>query len=74
MSLLEIKKVRKEYQKGEKSVIALNGGSVSIEKGEFLSIFLQCPAKRGSRRLHAVLPRVIRGNAAAYFRSSDLRA
>ena len=38
MSLLEIKKVRKEYQKGEKSVIALNGVDLSIEKGEFLSI------------------------------------
>jgi putative ABC transport system ATP-binding protein len=38
MALLEINKVRKEYLKGDKSVIALNGVDLFIEKGEFLSI------------------------------------
>jgi putative ABC transport system ATP-binding protein len=38
MTLLDIKNVRKEYQKGDKSVIALNGVDLAIEKGEFLSI------------------------------------
>ena len=38
MALLDINKVRKEYQKGGKSVIALNGVDLAIEKGEFLSI------------------------------------
>jgi putative ABC transport system ATP-binding protein len=38
MALLEIKKVRKEHKKGDKSVIALNDVDLSIEKGEFLSI------------------------------------
>jgi putative ABC transport system ATP-binding protein len=38
MALLEINKVRKEYLKGDKSVIALNGVDLLIEKGEFLSI------------------------------------
>jgi ABC-type antimicrobial peptide transport system, ATPase component len=38
MALLEINKVRKEYQKGDKTVIALNGVDLTIEKGDFLSI------------------------------------
>jgi putative ABC transport system ATP-binding protein len=38
MALLEIKEVRKKYQKGDKSVMALNGVDLVIEKGEFLSI------------------------------------
>ncbi len=38
MALLDIKNVRKEYQKGDKSVVALNCVDLAIEKGEFLSI------------------------------------
>ncbi len=38
MALLEINKVRKEYQKGNKKVTALRGVTIAIEKGEFLSI------------------------------------
>jgi putative ABC transport system ATP-binding protein len=38
MALLDIKNVTKEYRKGDKSVAALNGVDLAIEKGEFLSI------------------------------------
>jgi len=38
MALLDIKKISKEYRKGDKSVIALCDLSLAIEKGEFLSI------------------------------------
>lgn len=38
MALLEINKVRKEYLKGNKKVEALRGVTITIEKGEFLSI------------------------------------
>ena len=38
MALLEIQKVYKEYQKGDKTVTALSGVDLEIEKGEFLSI------------------------------------
>jgi putative ABC transport system ATP-binding protein len=38
MALLEINKVRKEYYKGDTTVIALDGVDVTIAKGEFLSI------------------------------------
>jgi putative ABC transport system ATP-binding protein len=38
MVILELNNIRKEYQKGDKSVIALDGVNLSIEKGEFLSI------------------------------------
>jgi putative ABC transport system ATP-binding protein len=36
--MLELTDIRKEYQKGQKTVEALAGISLSIEKGEFLSI------------------------------------
>jgi putative ABC transport system ATP-binding protein len=38
MSMLELTDIRKEYQKGQRTVEALAGVSLSIEKGEFLSI------------------------------------
>jgi putative ABC transport system ATP-binding protein len=38
MPLLDIKNVKKEYRKGDKSVMALCGVNLAIEKGEFLSI------------------------------------
>ena len=38
MPLLDIKNVKKEYRKGDKSVTALRGVDLAIEKGEFLSI------------------------------------
>jgi putative ABC transport system ATP-binding protein len=38
MALLVINQVHKEYQKGDKTVTALNGVDLTIEKGEFLSI------------------------------------
>lgn len=38
MPLLDIKNVKKEYRKGDKSVMALRGVDLSIDKGEFLSI------------------------------------
>jgi putative ABC transport system ATP-binding protein len=38
MAILDIKDVRKEYQKGDRKVVALNGVSLSIDKGEFLAI------------------------------------
>jgi putative ABC transport system ATP-binding protein len=38
MPLLDIKNVKKEYRKGDKSVTALSGVNLAIEKGEFLSI------------------------------------
>jgi putative ABC transport system ATP-binding protein len=38
MALLDIKNITKEYRKGDKTVTALNGVDLSIEKGEFLSI------------------------------------
>jgi putative ABC transport system ATP-binding protein len=38
MSLLDIKNVKKEYRKGDKSVIALRGVDITIEKGEFMAI------------------------------------
>lgn len=38
MPLLDIKNVKKEYRKGDKSVTALSGVNLAIDKGEFLSI------------------------------------
>jgi putative ABC transport system ATP-binding protein len=38
MPLLDIKNVKKEYRKGDKTVMALCGVNLAIEKGEFLSI------------------------------------
>ena len=38
MALLEINQVHKEYFKGDKKVEALRGVTITIEKGEFLSI------------------------------------
>ncbi len=38
MALLDIKNVKKEYRKGDKSVTALSGVNLAIDKGEFLSI------------------------------------
>jgi len=38
MSMLELTDIRKEYQKGQRTVEALAGVSLSIEKSEFLSI------------------------------------
>jgi putative ABC transport system ATP-binding protein len=38
MALLDLKNVKKEYRKGDKSVIALSGVDLAIEKGEFLAI------------------------------------
>jgi putative ABC transport system ATP-binding protein len=38
MPLLDIRNVKKEYRKGDKSVTALSGVNLAIEKGEFLSI------------------------------------
>jgi putative ABC transport system ATP-binding protein len=38
MAILDLKNIRKEYLKGDKKVEALRGVTVSIEKGEFLSI------------------------------------
>ncbi len=38
MAILELKDVRKEYQKGEQKVHALRGVCLNIDKGEFLSI------------------------------------
>ncbi|MDD5675298.1 MAG: ABC transporter ATP-binding protein, partial [Chitinivibrionales bacterium] len=38
MPILDCKDIHKEYRKGDKSVTALNGVTLAIEKGEFLSI------------------------------------
>ena len=38
MAVLELKEVKKVYQKGEQKVHALRGVDLNIEKGEFLSI------------------------------------
>jgi putative ABC transport system ATP-binding protein len=38
MAILDLKNIRKEYLKGDKKVEALRGVTVSIDKGEFLSI------------------------------------
>jgi putative ABC transport system ATP-binding protein len=38
MAVLELKEVKKVYQKGEQEVHALRGVDLNIEKGEFLSI------------------------------------
>ena len=38
MPVLELKAVKKVYQKGEQEVHALRGVDLNIEKGEFLSI------------------------------------
>ena len=38
MSILDLKGIRKEYRKGEKTVEALRGVDLAIEKGEFLSV------------------------------------
>jgi putative ABC transport system ATP-binding protein len=38
MAILELKKIKKEYTKGEQKVHALRGVDITIEKGEFLSI------------------------------------
>ena len=38
MAILDLKNIRKEYLKGDKKVEALRGVTISIDKGEFLSI------------------------------------
>jgi putative ABC transport system ATP-binding protein len=38
MAILDLNNIRKEYLKGDKKVEALRGVTISIEKGEFLSI------------------------------------
>jgi putative ABC transport system ATP-binding protein len=38
MPILDCKELRKDYEKGDKKVSALRGVSLTIEKGEFLSI------------------------------------
>jgi putative ABC transport system ATP-binding protein len=38
MAILDLKDIRKEYRKGEKKVEALCGVTLTIEKGEFLSV------------------------------------
>src|SRR5271157_5117872 len=38
MAILDLNSIRKDYLKGDKKVEALRGVTVSIEKGEFLSI------------------------------------
>jgi putative ABC transport system ATP-binding protein len=38
MAILDLKNIRKEYHKGDMSVVALAGVDLTIEKGEFLSI------------------------------------
>lgn len=53
MSLIEIKELRKSYESGEESVMALAGLDLSIERGEFVSVM--GPSGSGKSTLLSIL-------------------